>query len=87
VHQQGWSVGQNQNYSPQIVLAVSSSFFNRPGKATPVVKLAVSEISQPARTEVSLSFNGLLTEDRRQKNKKICINLIDFCAYTAAQFV
>eukprot|EP00291_Cryptomonas_curvata_P024000 CAMPEP_0172163326 /NCGR_PEP_ID=MMETSP1050-20130122/7211_1 /TAXON_ID=233186 /ORGANISM="Cryptomonas curvata, Strain CCAP979/52" /LENGTH=355 /DNA_ID=CAMNT_0012833507 /DNA_START=154 /DNA_END=1221 /DNA_ORIENTATION=- len=90
VHQEGWSVSQNQYYSPQIVLAVSSSFFNRPGKSIPVANLSgasFSVINLPEENRSLALFEWTPQRGQEAQDYIICINLIDFCAYTEVQSV
>jgi hypothetical protein len=90
VHQDGWSLSQNQYYSPQVALAVSSSFFNRPRITIPVANLSgasFSIISQPEQNRSLALFEWTPQRGQEAQNYKICINLIDFCAYTEAQSV
>jgi hypothetical protein len=90
VHQVGWSSSQNEYYSPQIVLAVSSSFSNRPGKKVPIDNLSgasFSVISRPDQNRSFALFEWTPQRGQEAQDYKICINLVDFCAYTEIQSV
>ena len=81
VHQEGWSVIQNQYSSPQIVLAVSRYFFNRPGNSIPVANLngaSFSVIGLPEENRSLALFEWTPQRGQEAQDYKICINLIDF---------